>query len=180
MLGLTWALKLGSGFLINLSVRSIEDAIFFLYPPPPPTELFLPPCISPPSAFLHSLIPFALTTFFHSSVRSLPPQLSSGSLYLVSCHCHVRCSPSETVPTSNRALKLPMHPTSVAARLGLGGSGSRQRQQPLMVARRKTSAHGTGICVCPSKPEAKVGQRRGKEKKEVWVAVGCCERKVRA
>lgn len=32
-----------------------------------------------------------------------------------------------------------------------------------MVARSKTSAHRTSIHVCPSKPEAKVGQRRGKE-----------------
>lgn len=48
MLGLTWALKLGSGFLINLSVRSIEDAIFFLYPPPPQLS-----CFSHPAFLLH-------------------------------------------------------------------------------------------------------------------------------
>lgn len=144
--------------LLTTFARPTGTTISFFYSPLPklgsPTLCFFPPCISHPPRS-SALASFALTTFFHSSVRSLPPQLSSVSLRLVSCHCHVRGFPSETTPTRKRALKFPAHPGSSA--------GSRRLWQPLMVARSKTSAHGTSIHVCPSKPGTKVGRRKGKE-----------------
>lgn len=59
-----------------------------------------------------------------------------------------------------------------AARLYLGGSGSQQRQQPLMVARRKTSAHRMNICVCLQSQRPTWDSKEAKNEKKG--GVGSC------